>query len=66
MADVTLTYKGATIAELSESGSATLETAGKYCEADISLEYIKPGGPALTPCEGVTFHLIAGRGGADI
>lgn len=41
MADVTLKYKGATIGELSESGSKTLETAGKYCEADILLEYVK-------------------------
>lgn len=44
MADVTLTYKGATIGELSESGSKTIETAGKYCEADILLEYVKSGG----------------------
>ena len=44
MADVTLTYKGDTIAELSESGSKTIETAGKYCEADILLEYVKSGG----------------------
>lgn len=44
MADVTLKYKGATIAELSESGSKTLETAGKYCEADIELAYTKPSG----------------------
>lgn len=44
MADVTLKYKGATIAELSESGNKTIETAGKYCEADILLEYVKSGG----------------------
>ena len=44
MADVTLTYKGDTIAELSESGNKTIETAGKYCEADILLEYEKSGG----------------------
>lgn len=44
MADVTLKYKGATIGELSESGSKTIETAGKYCEADILLEYEKPQG----------------------
>ena len=47
MADVTLKYKGATIGELSESGSKTLETAGKYCEADILLEYVKSGGAVL-------------------
>lgn len=42
MADVTLTYKGATIGELSESGNKTIKTAGKYCEADVLLEYTKP------------------------
>ena len=47
MADVTLKYKGATIGELSESGSKTIETAGKYCEADILLEYVKSGGGSI-------------------
>lgn len=46
MADVTLTYKGATIAELDESGSKTLRTAGKFCEADIGVAYEKPAGSA--------------------
>ena len=44
MADVTLTYQGATIAELSDSGSKTIRTAGKFCEADIGVEYVKPSG----------------------
>ena len=44
MADVTLTYKGATIAELNDSGSKTIRTAGKFCEADIGVEYVKPSG----------------------
>ena len=44
MADVTLKYKGATIGELSETGNKTIETAGKYCDADILLEYVKSGG----------------------
>lgn len=44
MADVELTYKGNTIGSLSASGSLTLETAGKYCEADIGLTYTSPGG----------------------
>ena len=44
MADVTLTYKGNTIAELSATGNKTLKTAGKYCEADIELAYVKSGG----------------------
>lgn len=37
MADVTLTYKGSTIAEMNASGSKTLKTAGKYCEGDIGV-----------------------------
>lgn len=44
MADVTLTYKGSTIAEINESGSKTLKTAGKYCEGDIGVNYVKPSG----------------------
>ena len=43
MSDVTLTYKGATIAELNASGNKTLKTSGKYCDADIQLEYVKSG-----------------------
>jgi len=44
MADITLSYKGSTIAEISDSGTKTLNTAGKYCEDDITLEYEKPSG----------------------
>ena len=44
MADVTLTYKGSTIAEMDASGSKTLNTAGKYCEGDIGVSYVKPSG----------------------
>lgn len=44
MADVTLTYKGQTILEMSASGNKTIKTAGKYCEDDISLAYVKSGG----------------------
>ena len=36
---VSTKYKDQTIAELSESGSVTLETAGKYCEDNITVEY---------------------------
>lgn len=43
MADVNIRYKGSTIAELSDSGSKTLQTSGKYCEDDISFVYTKPG-----------------------
>lgn len=52
MADVTLTYKGSIIAEMDASGSKTLKTAGKYCEGDIGVNYVKPsGGGASTDNE---------------
>ena len=44
MADLIINYKGNPIAELSESGTKTLKTAGKYCEDDITVEYAKPAG----------------------
>ena len=51
MADLTIKFKGQPIAELSESGTKTLKTAGKYCDADIIVEYTKPagGGGAIEP-----------------
>ena len=42
MADVTLTYKGSTIAEMNDTGTKTLKTSGKYCEGDIGVNYVKP------------------------
>ena len=44
MADITLSYKGSTIAEVSASGTTKLNTKGKYCEDDITLQYVKPSG----------------------
>ena len=44
MADLTIKYKGQPIVEMTESGTKTLKTAGKYCEDDISVEYAKPAG----------------------
>ena len=44
MADLTIKYKGQPIVEMTESGTKTLKTAGKYCEGDISVEYAKPTG----------------------
>ena len=43
----TIKYKGSAIAELTENGTKTLKTAGKYCEADIVVENTKDGG--ITP-----------------
>ena len=42
MADVNVKYKGNVIAEMSESGTKTLKTSGKYCEGDFSVIYEKP------------------------
>lgn len=44
MADLTINYKGQPIVELSDSGTKTLKTGGKYCEDDINVEYAKPAG----------------------
>lgn len=44
MADVTISYKGSDIATMSASGTKTLETAGTYCEDDIEITYVSPGG----------------------
>lgn len=44
MADVTIRYKGSSIATMDASGSKTLETGGNYCEDDIEVEYVKPSG----------------------
>ena len=56
MADLTTKFKGNPIVELSESGTKTLKTAGKYCEDDIAVEYAKPaGGDSLPAAEGVLF-----------
>lgn len=44
MTDITLTYKGSTIATINSSGTTTLGTSGKWCEDDITLQYVRPGG----------------------
>lgn len=44
MSDVSISYKGAEIAALDDSGTKTLLTSGKYCEGDISVAYTKPSG----------------------
>lgn len=39
-----VSYKGQQIAQLTQDGNLTLETAGKYCEGDIELAYSGGGG----------------------
>lgn len=55
MADITIGYKGETIAEISASGTTTLGTSGKYCEDDITLDYVKPSGGVSVPPNDVNF-----------
>ncbi len=42
MPNVTVKYKGTTIAEMSGNETKTLKTRGTYCEDDISVEYVPP------------------------
>ena len=44
MADVTLTYNGQNILEMSATGRKTLKTAKKRCKTDIEVAYVKSGG----------------------
>ena len=44
MADVTITYAGNEIASMDDSGTKTLQTQGKYCTDNITVEYTKSGG----------------------
>lgn len=43
MADVNISYKGETIAQMDSTGSKTLKTGGCYCEGDISVTYTPRG-----------------------
>lgn len=42
--DVIVSYAGADIVTMSDSGTKTLKTQGKYCTDDITIEYTKPSG----------------------
>lgn len=42
MSDIDITYKGSSIATMDASGTKTLLTSGKYCEANIVVDYTKP------------------------
>ena len=57
MPDVTISYKGNSIATMSASGTKTLLTEGKYCEDDITVAYTAPtpsAGSATTPATTIT------------
>lgn len=62
MADITLSYKGSTIATIDESCSKKLDTQGKYCEDDIHIDYVKPGGSLVeVPRSDVNFMDYDGK-----
>ena len=42
MPDVTISYKGSSIATMDVTGEKTLNTQGKYCEDNITVQYTKP------------------------
>ncbi len=41
MPDVSISYKNTSIASMSDSGTKTLNTSGKYCDGDIKITYTK-------------------------
>ena len=48
MSDISINYKGSSIATMDASGTKTLLTEGKYCEDDIEVVYTKPASPTGT------------------
>lgn len=58
MADITINYKGDLIGTIDASGTTVLETAGKYCEDDITLVYDKPSGGEVDPPDDGKTHLF--------
>lgn len=48
MSDITISYKGNSIATMDASGTKTLLTEGKYCEDDIEVAYVKPSGGGIS------------------
>lgn len=61
MADVTITYQGTDIVELSDSATKTLKTGGTYCEDDIEVEYVKPSGGNIEGLQLVSVNSTTGR-----
>ena len=59
MSDLTIKYKDQPIVEMTETGTKTLKTAGKYCEDNITFEYSKPAGGVDMGITGATVGQIA-------
>lgn len=49
MSEVSINYKGSSIATMDSSGTKTLLTDGKYCEDDIEVVYARTSGTEGTP-----------------
>ena len=54
MSDITISYKGSSIATMDASGTKTLLTEGKYCEGDIEVVYVSPGGGSTLGTKTIT------------
>ena len=70
MADVSITYKGTSIATMYASGTKTLETSGKYCEGDITVAYTRPSS-GITPSGSISIttngiHDVTNYASADV
>lgn len=56
MSDITFKYKGVTKGTVDASGTAKINTAGRYCDADYVVEYNKPSGITPAPYNDVNFY----------
>lgn len=54
--DVVISYNNAEIASMTDSGTKTLETGGKYCADDITVTYTKSGGGSTPKTCTVTIY----------
>lgn len=59
MADVTVLYKGSTIATMNGSGTKVLKTGGTYCEGDVTVAYTKPVNTGTATAEDIAFGKTA-------
>ena len=56
MPDIDISYKGSSIAQMSASGTKTLNTKNLICTDDITIQYTRPSGSASAPYNDVNFY----------